>query len=266
MRGERRKYIKKYRNAKNILLISLAAFFAFCASNENFAADSGVEKMSYVCRDMSGGKRWQANTEIKKEHGNIYTMVEKAQGFYSGFKGRISWVAKMEFEETKDNIRPIKLDKRVFDDRGNVIRVERQEFDLVRKMAVCTHIDPTKNINRTRRFTFDKDVVNRLSLGLYAQKFIASGRTEERVQMVSEEPNMYDVELSVLDKEVIDVNGCKKTAYKLSIDPQLGMLDMAKVFFPKAYAWHSASPDFSWLRYTGLEGGINSKKVEVTAR
>ncbi len=191
-------------------------------------------------------------------------MVEKAEGFHSSFKGRVSWVARLEFERTEDSIRPMSLEKRIFDESGRLIRLEKQEFDLVNNTGTCTHEEPENNISRTRNFKFNKEVVTRLSLGLYARKFLESGKTSQRVQLVSEEPSVYDIDLRLLGKETIEVNGRKVAAYRLCIDPYLGFFGFAKVFLPKAYAWHSAGPKYEWLRYAGLEGGINSDKVEVT--
>ena len=227
-----------------------------------FAAEE-VVNMNYVCRDLKGANRWRAEAQIRNISPGIYLMTEKAQGVYSSFNGRVSWVAEMKFERTKDSVRPISLDKRVFDAKGETIRREKQEFDLAGNTGTCTHEEPARNVSRTRKFKFNKDVVTRLSLGLYAQKFLESGKTSERLQMVSEEPNVYNIELKRMGKETIEVNGRKVAAYRLCIDPYLGLLGFAKVFLPKAYAWHSAVPKYEWLGYAGLEGGINSEKVEV---
>lgn len=220
--------------------------------------------MNYICRDLAGALRWRADTRIMNERPGVYAMVEKAEGIYSSFKGRVSWVARMEFERTENSIRPLRMEKRVLDEKGVLIRLEKQEFDLANNIGTCTHEEPENNISRTRNFKFNKDVVTRLSLGLYAQKFLENGKTSQRVQMISEEPNMYEIELRLLDKETIEVNGRSVTAYRLCIDPCLGPLNFVKVFLPKAYAWHSAVPKYEWLRYAGLEGGINSVKMEVT--
>ena len=246
------------------LTVFLICFYLLAGSGLLFAAEEEVSSMRYVSRDLSGTIRWQADSRITKEPSGAYVMVEKAEGIYSSFKGRVSWVARMEFERTGDSIRPVRMEKRVFDEKGVLIRLEQQEFDLANNTGVCTHNEPENNISRTRNFTFDKDVVTRLSLGLYAQKFLESGKTSQRLQMVSEEPNMYEVELRLLDEETIDVNGRSVAAYRLCIDPELGLLNFAKVILPKAYAWHSAEPKFEWLRYKGLEGDIRSEKVEVT--
>jgi len=231
-----------------------------------FSIVEDAVKMGYVCRDMEGGKRWEAETEIRKKDDDVYILTEKGEGVYSSFEGSISWVAEMEFESTGETVKPLSLEKRVFDEEGNPLRVEKQKFDLTEKIAACSHEDIPKNIIRTKKFRFDKDIVNRLLLGLYTKKMLENGKKSARVQMVSEEPGFYNIELSIVDKEEIEVNGRKKWAYKLCIDPKLGYLDFVKIFFPKAYAWHSAKPEFEWLRYKGLEGDIRSVKVEVTTK
>jgi len=227
-----------------------------------FAAEE-VVNFSYVCRDLKGADRWRAEAEIKNISPGIYLMTEKAQGVHSSFNGRVSWVSEMKFERTKDKVRPISLDKRVFDSEGKTIRREKQAFDHAGNTGICTHEEPLRKISRTRKFKFNKDVVTRLSLGFYIQKFLESGKTSEKLQMVSEEPSVYDVELKNMGKEIIKLNGRKIAAYRLCIDPELGALNFVKAFFPKSYAWHSAMPKYEWIGYAGLEGGINSEKVEV---
>ena len=213
---------------------------------------------------MKGAERWHADVEVKKKDGNVYLLTEKGEGIYSSFDGPISWVAEMEYEDTYETIRPLSLEKRVYDEKGNMIRLEEQKFDLVNNVATCTHKDFPRKISRTRKFKFNKDIVNRLLLAPYAQKLLERGKRSKVVQMVSEEPNFYTLEISIVDEEIVNINGRMRKACKFSIDPKLGVLNFVKVFFPRSYAWHLAKPDFKWLRYQGLEGDIKSEKVEVT--
>ncbi len=244
------------------LAISLLCISSLIWTCELFAAEE-VVNMSYACHDLKGFSRWRAEAQIKNVGPSVYIMTEKAKGIYSSFTGPISWVAEMKFIRTKDRIKPISLDKRIFDAAGRMIRHEKQKFDLVRNTAICTHEEPLNNVSRTKQFTFNRDVVNRLSLGLYAQKFLESGKTSEKLQMVSEEPNVYNVELKRIGKEVLNINGKRIAAYRLSIDPELGALNVFKALFPKSYAWNSATPKYEWLGYEGLEGGITSEKVQI---
>lgn len=245
------------------LLLFLLCLSSLVLAAGTLKASEEVVNMSYVCRDLKGVIRWRAKSEIKNISPGVYLMTEKAQGVYSSFKGPVSWVAEMKFERTKDSIKPMSLDKRVFDVNGKMIRRERQEFDLAGNTGTCIHEEPARKISRTRKFKFNKDVVTRLSLGLYAQKLLESGKTSEKLQMVSEEPNVYNIELKRMGKETVEINSRKIAAYRLCVDPRLGALNFVKAFLPKSYAWHSAVPNYEWLGYTGLEGGINSEKVEV---
>ena len=238
----------------------LPIFLVYCMS----ASCEEVARKNYACKDLNGNNRWQAEIKIIRKTGNLYSMVEKAQGLYSGFSDPISWIAEMEYENTDDNIRPLSLDKRVFDNYGNLIRRETQRFDLASNTGICTHEDFARNIRRTRHFTFKKDVVNRLSLTLYIQKFLQKGKAVGDAQLVSEEPNSYDVKLTLEKKEAVEINGLKKSLYRLCIDPQLGLISFVKVFFVKTYTWHFADSGFEWYRYRGPEGGVLSEKVEVT--
>jgi hypothetical protein len=246
------------------ILVFLLCLSSLAWPGAIFAVEE-VINFSYVCRDLKGSDRWRAEAEIRNISPGVYLMTEKIKGVYSSFKGPVSWTAEMKFFRTKDSVRPMSLDKRVFDQNGKMIRRERQEFDLANNTATCIHEDPTRNIFRTKKFKFNKNVVTRLSLGFYAQKFLQNGKTSERLQMVSEEPNVYDIGLKRVGKEVIEVSGRKVLAYRLSIDPQLGALNFVKSFFPKSYGWHSAVPEYEWLGYEGLEGGINSEKVKIMA-
>jgi hypothetical protein len=95
-------------------------------------------------------------------------------------------------------------------------------------------------------------------------KMLENVKKSMDVQMVSEEPGLYNIGLKVAAKEDFIIKGKKKPAYKVEIDPQLGVLNAVKVFFTKAYAWHSAEPPFEWLGFEGLEGDIRSEKVRVS--
>ena len=103
---------------KNVLIL-----FCLLVTITFYPLDSFAQqevKMDYVCRDGEGEERWQADTEISKKEGDVFVMVEKGRGKHSGFESEeVSWVSEMKFESSEDTVKPIKLEKRVFDDKGN---------------------------------------------------------------------------------------------------------------------------------------------------
>jgi len=225
-----------------------------------------VIKTEYVGRDMKGAERWQANTQIRKKEGDIYILTQKGQGVYSSFNGPISWKSEMEFKSTDETVIPLKLVKRVFDEKGDTIRLEKQDYDPAANKVTCLHRDFPANISREKEFDLTKPAVNKLLLAPYVQKMLSAGKQLSKVQMVSEEPGLYDIDIKVVKTEDVEINDRKVKAIKLQFDPRLGLLNAAKVFFPKSYVWHSALPDHEWLKFQGLEGDISSVKAEVTIK
>ena len=239
----------------------LLAFYTACSS---YAATEVLYKTSYICRDLKGAPRWQAVYEIRRNDAGTYSMVEMARGRYFGFEGRISWVVETEFEGIGNTVRPLRMKKHISDEDGKVIAIQEQAFNFDDNVVTCTHEDLIRNTSIEKKFKFKNNIVNRLLQGLYVQKFIESGEVREEVQFISPEPELYNLELKLLGTEEIEINGQKRKAYKLSMDPLLGFFNFVKIFLPKIYVWHSAEPRFEWLKYEGLENSIKSPKVVIT--
>jgi len=248
----------------NVLLGIVSVFFVAGSAALSHAEVVGdVYRTSYACADSKGNERWQATAEIRHKKDNIYTITEKMNGHYSGFDGKISWIATTDFERTKNAVKPLNMDQRIFDGKGKPIAVSKQIFNYVDKVVTCTYEDLVANTTSKKEFKFSKDIINRLLQGLCGQKFIETGQASKEMQVISPEPALYNLKLKMVGLEEIDVNGVKRKAYKLCFDPQLGLLNVVKVFLPKAHVWHSAEPIFEWLKYNGLESGVNSPKVEI---
>lgn len=244
-----------------IFVFVVCIFYAVGPSHAGI--EGNVYKTSYVCNDLKGNQRWQATAEISHKEGDVYTITEKMNGVYSGFDGRISWVAATDFERTKDTVKPLNMDQRIFDGNGKLIAISKQDFNYADKVVTCTYEDLVKDTISKKEFVFSKDIINRLLQGLCGQKFIEAGQTSKEIQVISPEPALYSLELRMIGKEEIEVNGRRLKAYKLCFDPMLGIFDFVKVFLPKAFVWHSAEPIFEWLKYDGLESSVNSPEVEI---
>jgi hypothetical protein len=213
---------------------------------------------------MSGRYRWEAEASVRKVSGNDYLLVEEGHGVYSSFDGPISWTTRMRFTDDGTDVFPLELEKKVFDENNDIIRYEKQEYDPEKDRVRCVHKEFPGTLVRRRTFELDRDVVNRQLLGFYARNFLEKGAKSRKALMISEEPAKYKVEIRVEGKENIEVGGEQTEAYRLSIDPELGVFNFVKMFFPKSFIWHSTGSDHRWLRYEGLEGDITSEKVRIT--
>ena len=251
-------------NKARAIFLSFLFFFAFYPVSSARADTEILYKTSYICRDLSGKPRWRAEYEIRREGDKSYSIIEKGRGYYSGFEGNISWVEEAGIEAVGDTIRPLWMKKRIFDENGKAIAVREQMFDFDNNTVTCTHDDLIKNTSSGKKFKFKGNIINRLMQGLYVQRFIENGKTSERVEFISPEPALYTLDLRLLGAEEIKIDGRRIKAYKLLLDPVLGVFNFVKVFLPEARVWHSARPKFEWLKYEGVESSVKSPRVVIT--
>lgn len=238
---------------------------AFLALLPAFAASADESyHTSYMCRDIKGNDRWKADTTIsavdtKKD---LYKLTEEGRGIYSGFDEPVSWKAEAVFISNESGITPVTADRAVFSPDGALLAKETQEFDLKKGKARYSYRSGSKR-SITKAFDFSGDITNRLLLGLYIQKMLANGLREKTTWLLSSEPRIYRVRISIIDEETISLGGHDYKVFKICLDPQLGLLDIIKVFVPKAYVWHSSSNKFEWIKYKGLEESLQSPMVEI---
>ena len=236
----------------------------FCLFSE--ASEKEIFTTSYECFDLKGSLRWQAVTEIfsSPEKGEgISTLIERGKGLYSGFKEEISWQSELEYIRQDGETRPVKSRTETFNTLEELICIESQEFDYDSGIATFKRDDKKSGKEHKEAFRIKEDIVNRLILGLYIQQFLRSGKKEAVIQMLSNEPRLIKCRLYIVSEEEIESAGVKRQAYKLCLDPQLGLFNFVKVLIPKAYVWHLAEPDFEWLQYKGLEVNLSSPIVEI---
>ncbi len=247
---------------RSLVKVLILPIFISCCSLVH--ADEDIYKTRYTCFDLKGGERWQAEVDIKKSgREGVYLLTEKGEGIYTGFDGRIRWKSEMEFESDASGVRPLVCVRRIFDKDGNALAVQTQRFDLEDGKAVIIAEDLAKGTKKQKTFRFKNDPVNRLLLGLYIRKFLERGKRDARIDLFSNEPAHYKVDLRVIDTGKIEINGRQKETFRLCLDPDLGLFGIVKFVLPKAYVWHSTAPEYKWLRYKGLERGPGSPKVEI---
>jgi len=257
----------KLKKITRIIVLQLVCFSLYSPTALIAQPAEDIFRISYECVDLKGNHRWKAVTEVfsSPEKGQgISTLVERGKGIFASYKEEISWQAELDYIMKDEQARIIKSHNDIFDASGKLISIESQEFDYNSNIATFRREDKRSGEVYSDTFKFKEDIINRFMLGLYVQQFLKSGKKEVAIQMLSNEPKLIRCKLYIVGKEDIEINGQSSQAYKLCLDPQLGLLSFVKILIPKAYAWHSAKPDFEWLRYKGLESSLSSPIVEIT--
>lgn len=247
------------KNHRPIIALIIPAFILVSA----FAAQSQepVKSDEYICRDLKGNKRWQASHTIRPlKTKDLYVLTEEGRGTYSGFKEPVRWKADTEFLDDGVKIVPLRMKKTFFSENGNVVFEGAQEFDPEKNEVTCVKKWPDTGRQVRKTFRYKGDVVNEYLLGPYTERYLKNGEREKSFYLVSNDPAIYDIRAAVQSEEEIAINGRKMTAYKIFLDPKVGLFGFLA---PKTYVWHLAGGECNWLKYRGAEDTLNSPEVEM---
>ena len=245
---------------KKLSLIIFSIIFLFC--NIAIAQDITFEA-SYVSYDLEKVERWKATTIIEKIDNGVFKLTEIGSGKYYPFKEEISWKSVLSFEIVKKRIKLQKSTRKIFDKTGNLIAIEKQTYSYQARKLIYSYQDISNDTITEKSFYFTKDIVNRLALPIYIREFLKNGETKRVVQMVTEEPKLYNMNLRVVSDEIINIGNGKEEVLKVVIDPNLGLFNIFKVLIPKSYIWHNKNDEFTMRMYKGLESSPSSPKIRI---
>ena len=221
----------------------------------------------HKCSDTKGRILWEAAVTITPVAGEsgAYMLLEEGKGQYYGFEGETSCRSEMKFKGDKDGIRPAWMKRTVLSGSGKTLLEESQDFGRDGDTVRCVVRDPVRNSEKNRSFNYKGGAINKLLTGLYIRAMLEAGEQHRTVNIVNDEPAIYRLTMKVVGKEKIKVNGSEYEAFKVCIDPNIGLLSPAKAFIPRNYSWFSCEPPYRWLKFRGLETSISSPVVEITS-
>lgn len=246
--------------------VSLCLLAALVLSSAAALADD-TEVTRRVCTGADGRKLWEASVAIRPAGTGAghYLMTEEIDGNYSAFKVRT--VSKSELEYINDNktLSPLYMKRHVVSEDGKALLEETQRYDPEKRTVDCVLKNSSRKAETKKTLRYKGEMINSMLMGAYIKRFLTEGAKEKTVSLVSDGPSVYKITLKVEDKEEITVNGRKYSAYRILIDPEIGLFSPVKGFIPKNYVWYSTEPPYDWLMFRGLESSFGSPKVEMTS-
>ncbi len=245
--------------------ITLFLLLILSFGQQSLFAQEPLVKVTYECFDLKGNKRWNATVQLEKSTGKnkISRLVERGAGRYGDFEYEIDWTAILEFRSTEDSLVPLLGYRNFYDKQGELIAREEQRYDHKENKVFFSKKDLIKNTKIEKEFRFKGDIVDRMLIEFYIQKFLKNGETRRRVNMLTTAPQLYNLTIRTVGETNVEYNGKEVKALKLCLDPNLGILNFIKIILPKAYTWHAAEKNFEWIKYIGLESSSSSPKVEI---
>ncbi len=244
---------------------AMAVIFMLAAAASLHAVEEGKPEISrYKCVDMKGETLWESTVTITPVSGekDNFNLTEEGKGRYYGFDGITSRKSEMRYMENKEVLIPIIMKETVFSGSGKPVLETTQKFYPDRKKVECTVKDLAKGEEKSKTLKYEGDIINGKIMDDYIERFLAAGEKRRTVYLLSDD-DFYRVTLRVVAKEQVTVNGKTREAYKIAVDPEIGIFNPVKVFITKNYEWYSCEPPYEWLKFKGLESSLDSEIVEM---
>lgn len=221
------------------------------------------EQGTIVTTYVDGDVRWKADwkADIFEENGvKKFKLVFDAKGLTSPFSMDTTWRT-VAVWKAEDEFIPLESETKIKNLSGNLIMIDEKKFNHKRETAVFGRED--LQLSSYKRTNYDITPDTLIVEGLvYALRTLPFGTDKVvKAKILSNEPELYNVEFHQRGIEKIQTDDGKVSCYKVEIVPKLGVLGVFKVFFPKTYFWFTVDAPHKWVRYQGLENGIDTPEV-----
>jgi len=264
------RYGKNYRIIDTMKRMSLMLFlmvFAFTAPiyAEAFKVTtlSTREKHIKTYRKDRGEYLWKSSTwsTTYESQGKWYIKaLDEGEGIWGNGNQFRTWHAETIYLYDNNAIVP-RISSLVFKDRGGVtVESLTVKYDEKHKKAVA------RMLNSKKEFEFREGLIDKNALGIVLMNYPYERENDFVFPMLTNEPSYYSMTMVNRGKEILTVNGASFECYKLQMVPDLGFLGIFAPFVPKTYFWYTVSSPHEFIRYEGLESGLNTPYIVMEAQ
>jgi len=221
-------------------------------------ADSGA----VVVSGKSGAPRWTANWTMEpfeRDGRKAVRFTERGQGHVSPFSEEIRWSLEAIWS-AENGLQPLEAEKIITTSTGVRLATERKQFDH-KKGTVRFERQSSGGRSEVKSLSIPPDTLAIEGIA-GVLRFLAFDRTAPfAAHLLSNEPRLYSVTFEARGKERVKTPAGEFEAYKLEMVPHVGLLNVFRSFFPKAFFWFSVAPPHFWVRYEGPENGPGTPEI-----
>ncbi len=247
------------------------ALFIFLLPITAFSKDLSVswvakhEEWSYrTLLKRTGKVIWQADLNMErmtKDNQAVVRMAEKGFGNYNNSPDAISWEMEAFFAIENPPLF-MEITRIAKSDNGRELWRKSKFFDPAKgqitvKQSVSGELPEEKTIFSSKRPVFPADILVAVLRG-----YDFESRETFEFYILSSQASLYKISSRAVKKEMVTVPAGSFECYRMDLTPDLGVLNLAlKPFLPKTYVWFTAAKPYVWIKYEGLESGLNSPYV-----
>jgi hypothetical protein len=246
---------------KKLILLTIVCFaFAHTAYSEIFKITAINEKPAEIktIEKDSGKYVWRCknfDTTYKANGHNYLVITEDGEGQYGNDKKFKTWHEQTIYLYENETIVPQNSILEFRDRSGVIISSMQTTYDQDKRKVYC------KLLNDKKEFDLKDGILDKNGLGLALMSYPFDRKADLVFPMLTDEPAFYYMTLVNKGIEPVDVGGKPVDCYKLQMIPDLGFLGIFAPFVPKTYFWYRAAPPHDFIRYEGMESGLNTPYI-----
>lgn len=241
-----------------LLILLMLSFFFAGLSNADVSLWEGANQLR--AREKSSGKDlWQSKVQVQEIKDSLH-ILEEGGGICGREKRYLSWCYESFFKVEGSRFLPEKINVVYKLKNGKTLKTLKKSFDYENKKVIC-------NVNgKNKEFEFKNDLVDRENLGLFLSNYPFEKKNDLSFHLLSHEPSLDKMIIKYKGRETIKNGKNMVECHKLEMKPDLGVLKLLEVFVPKVYFWFESKPPHNFIKYEGLEGGLNSPYIILESR
>jgi hypothetical protein len=244
-----------------ILILTLLAAASFAETfNVTYIRTSPI---SIKASNKDDGKYlWQSLGQVRTVEADGRVMLlatEKCKGIW-GNKEKRTWNVESYYIYEGSKITPDHSTLTFYDMDGKIVEKLTKTYSKKDGKLYCV-----KN-NDKKEFDFEDDLIDKEILGTCMMNFPYGREKDFEFHMMTNEPSHYKMTMVNKGTETLKQNGKDVECYKLQMVPDLGMLGFVGAFVPKTYFWYKVAAPHDFVRYEGLESGLNTPYIVMEAQ
>ena len=214
-----------------------------------YLKDNGM----YLWRSRNISATYEADGQI------FLRITEDGAGQYGNDKKYKTWHSDSVYLYGNNTMTPRSSYLEFKDKDGVTIGLMKTMFNTAEGIVKC------KLLNEKKEFEFKTGLIDKNGLGTAMMNFPYERKKNFIFPMLTDEPAFYNMTLVNKGIDVLTVGGKTVECYKVQMIPDLGFLGFFAPFVPKTYFWYKAAYPHEFVRYEGLESGLNTPYIVMKA-
>lgn len=241
-----------------LLMVSAASYAeVFRVSEISFKAKDikayNKDDGKYLWQSVSRSQTMEADGKV------VLKITEDSKGLW-GNKNERTWKVENYYSYSGDRVIPDHSSVTFYDPSGKVAEKQEKRYSQKDGKVHCLKNDEKKE------FDFEDDLIDKELLGTCLMNYPYGRKDDFEFHMMTNEPAHYKMTMVNKGIDKIKVNGKEFECYKLQMVPDLGFLGIFAPFVPKTYFWYQKQAPHDFVRYEGLESGLNTPYIVMEAQ